>query len=299
MNCFQISTPQLLILLLGWVAFGCAERIVAQDANATESAKPLKVLLVAGGCCHDYATQTQLLKQGIEKRIRAEVTIAYNPDTTARAKFEVYESDDWADAYDVILHDECSSDVQERPYIDRILAAHRRGVPAVNLHCAMHSYRSGDFRNPVELGADNAAWYEMLGVQSTAHGPRVPIDVRIISTSQHPITLGISDWTTVDEELYNNVRIFDSAVALLTGDQLIPAKGKGKKNGDAQSQTAHAVVAWTNEYGPNKTKIFSTSLGHVNDTVADDRYLDLVTRGLLWTTGNLTSEGKPADKLAR
>ena len=27
---------------------------------------------------------------------------------------------------------------------------------------------------------------------------------------------------------------------------------------------------------------------------SDPRYLDLVTRGLLWTTGHLTEDGKPA-----
>jgi len=55
------------------------------------------------------------------------------------------------------------------------------------------------------------------------------------------------------------------------------------------------VVAWTNEYGPKKTRIFSTSLGHNNDTVADGRYLDLVCRGILWTTGNLAADGTPAE----
>ena len=34
-------------------------------------AKPLKVLLITGGCCHDYKTQTELLKKGIEERIHA------------------------------------------------------------------------------------------------------------------------------------------------------------------------------------------------------------------------------------
>ena len=59
----------------------------------------------------------------------------------------------------------------------------------------------------------------------------------------------------------------------------------------AKPQVAKAAVVWANEYGPKKTKIFSTSLGHNNETVADDRYLDLVSRGLLWTTGNLTEDG--------
>ncbi len=46
-----------------------------------------------------------------------------------------------------------------------------------------------------------------------------------------------------------------------------------------------AVVVWTNEY--HGTRVFSTTIGHFDETVADDRYLDLVTRGLLWTCKKL------------
>ena len=53
------------------------------------------------------------------------------------------------------------------------------------------------------------------------------------------------------------------------------------------------VVVWTNEYN-GKAKVFGTTLGHNNATVQDPRYLDLVTRGLLWSTGHLTDDGKPA-----
>ena len=54
---------------------------------------------------------------------------------------------------------------------------------------------------------------------------------------------------------------------------------------NAKGTEVEAVVAWTNHYGPNKTRIFSTTIGHNNETVADDRYLELVTRGILWATG--------------
>lgn len=260
---------------------------------------PLRVLIVAGGCCHDYATQTELLKAGIEKRIRANVTVEFNPSKGTNATFAIYESDDWADGYDVVLHDECSASVTEPAYVKRILDAHKNGVPAVNLHCAMHSYRWGDFREPVEIGADNAGWYEMIGLQSTGHGPQSPIDVSY-SDSNHPITRGLKNWRTVNEELYNNVRVHAGATALATGDQLQqPRKRELKQNPDAKARQANAVVVWTNEYGPSKTKIFSTTLGHNNDTVADDRYLDIVARGLLWATGNLRDDGTPSEAYAR
>ena len=264
----------------------------AQDSGQSKKADPLKVLLVAGGCCHDYATQTKLLKEGIEKRIHAEVTIVFNPSKGTDTRFEIYEKDNWAQGYDVVLHDECSAKVTEKPYVDRILAAHRNGTPAVNLHCAMHSYRWGDYRAPVEPGADNAGWYEMLGIQSTSHGPQSPIDVLY---SDSPILKGLENWTTIKEELYNNVRVFDGAEVLANGKQLqSPNKRALKANPNAKPREANAVVVWTNLYGPDKTKIFSTTLGHNNETVGDDRYLDLVLRGVLWTTGNLTKDGKAA-----
>ncbi|MCO8123403.1 ThuA domain-containing protein [Stieleria sp. TO1_6] len=264
------------------------------SVQAQTPAKPLQVLLVAGGCCHDYAAQTKLLKAGIEKRINAEVTVEFNPSNGTDARFAIYESDDWAKSYDVVIHDECSASVTERPYVDRILAAHKSGVPAVNLHCAMHSYRWGDFRQPVEIGADNAGWYEMIGVQSTGHGPQSPIDVSY-EVADHPVTKGMQNWTTINEELYNNVRVFGNADVLAKGVQVQqPRKRELQQNPNAKPSEATAVVVWTNTYGPNQTKIFSTTLGHNNDTVGDDRYLDLVTRGLLWSTNHLDADGNPA-----
>ena len=295
---FSMMSCRLLAVFVVFVASvpGMAGRLAAAAEQA--GPQPLKVLVVAGGCCHDYATQTKLLREGIEARVHAAVEVIYNPDTTVKARFPIYESDGWARDFDVIVHDECSAGVTERPYVDRILKAHRDGVPAVNLHCAMHSYRWGDFRKPVEAGADNAGWYEMIGLQSTGHGPQSPIDV---AYEMHPITAGLASWTTINEELYNNIQVYPSATVLASGKQLQkPRRKKGEPvDPEAKPTEATAVVAWVNEYGPNKTRIFSTSLGHNNETVGDDRYLDLVSRGLLWATGKLSDDGEPVAGYAK
>ena len=284
----------IVVLLLGLFA------VVARGIRAKEDVKPLRVLIVAGGCCHDYAGQSNMLKTGIESRIKAEVTVEFNPDKSTKALFKSYDKDNWADKYDVILHDECSASVTDKVLVKRILDAHRKGTPAVNVHCAMHSYRWGDFREPVKLSDNNAGWYEMLGLQSTGHGPQSPIDIKF-ENSSHPITKGLENWTTVNEELYNNVQVFDGAKALAKGTQLQkPRKKKGKKTDpNAKAKEVTAVVAWTNEYGPNKTRIFSTTIGHNTETVIDDRYLDLVTRGLLWVTKNIKDDGSPAEGYGR
>ena len=259
-------------LLLPLLAAVCLP-LFSQPTSAADASKPLRVMLITGGCCHDYAKQKDILKAGIEKRANIEVVQVHTADSSTKARFPELEKPDWAQGYDVIVHDECSADVKDMPYVENILAAHKNGTPAVNLHCAMHSYRTG---TPI--------WFEFIGLQSTGHGPQLPIEITY-EQSGHPIIKGLENWTTLKEELYNNVKVFDGTVVLARGSQ--GEAGKAADNG--------AVIAWTTEYGPKKTRTFSTTLAHNNDTVADDRYLDLVTRGILWAAGKLGDDGKPAE----
>ena len=123
------------------------------------------------------------------------------------------------------------------------------------------------------------------------HGPQQPIAITFTDKS-HPVTTGLADWTTINEELYNNVQIL-GAKTLATGLQKVPEK-KDKKGKVTPASEANATVAWTNEFGPKKTRIFSTTIGHNNATVEDARYLDLVARAVLWSVDKLDAEGKPA-----
>ncbi len=251
--------------------------------------KPLRVLVVAGGCCHDYANQKEFLKKGIEARVNATVEVAYDPTKSTKPLFELFKNPDWGKNYDVVVHDECAADITDQAYVANIVNAHKNGLPAVNLHCAMHSYRWGNYREPVKAGADNASWFEMLGLQSTGHGPQQPIAITY-TDKDSPIVKGLADWTTVNEELYNNVQIL-TAKTLAQGTQKVPER-KDKKGNVTPAQEVTAVVVWTNEFGPKKTRIFSTTIGHNNATVEDARYLDLVARGLLWSVGKLEADGK-------
>lgn len=271
--------------------------LVGLTSTLAAEQKPLRVLVVAGGCCHDYANQKDILKKGIEARLNATVEVAYVDikDKNFKGKatqpiFEVYKNADWAKNFDVVVHDECAADVTDQAYVANIVNAHRNGLPAVNLHCAMHSYRWGKFQEPVKAGADNASWYEMLGLQSTGHGPQQPIAIAF-TDKENPIVKGLVDWTTVNEELYNNVQVL-TAKGLANGTQKIAEK-KDKAGKVTPAKEVTSIVVWTNEFGPNKTRVFSTTIGHNNATVEDARYLDLVTRGLLWSCGKLDESGKP------
>jgi len=254
--------------------------------------KPLRVLVVAGGCCHDYANQKEFLKKGIEARVNATVEVAYDPTKTTKPLFELFKNPDWGKNYDVVVHDECAADITDQAYVANIVNAHKNGLPAVNLHCAMHSYRWGNYKAAVKPGDNNASWFEMLGLQSSGHGPQQPIAIAYTDKS-HPIATGLADWTTINEELYNNVQILGGK-PLANGTQK-GAEKKDKKTGQViPAKDTTSVVIWTNEFGPNKTRIFSTTIGHNNATVEDARYLDLVARGVLWSVGKLEADGKPA-----
>ena len=74
----------------------------AGPASAADDSKPLKVLLVTGGCCHDYAKQKDLLKKGIEVRANAQVDIIFVADDSTHPQLPIYGHPDYAKGYDVV-----------------------------------------------------------------------------------------------------------------------------------------------------------------------------------------------------
>jgi len=260
-NVFRIATVLALwaatLLGLEWI----------EPAQAQDKPKLIRALLVIGGCCHDYAKQKEILTKGISARAHVEWVVSYDPDKGTKHLNPVYENPDWAKDFDVVVHDECCSDVSDLAIINRILEPHRNGLPGVVLHCGMHSYRTKGWNEKT----GTTPWFEFTGLPSTNHAAQLPIAITFIDKDS-PITKDMADWTTINEELYNNSagKLLDTARPLARGKQ-------GKSD---------YVVAWTNNY-MNKTKVFATTLGHNNETVADARYLDLVTRGLLWSVDKL------------
>lgn len=248
-----------------------------------QDAKPLKVLLITGGCCHDYAKQKDILKKGIEERINAVVDQVHTDDKGTKPPLAIFGNPDYAKGYDIVIHDECAADIKDPKVVEGVIAPHRDGIPGVNLHCAMHCYRVGNPSKPHESGTPEAMWFDYLGLQSSGHGPQLPITIEVTDAA-NPVTKSIVGWVTGKEELYNNIKVHPGATALATGKQ-----GDGDKKGQNNS-----VIVWTNEYGAKKTKVFSTTLAHNNTTVEDPKYLDLVTNGVLWATGKLGADGKPA-----
>ena len=259
--------------------------LAALSVTGAEPPKPLRALLITGGCCHDYPKQKDILKQGLEARMYIVVDQVHTDDKTTKPPLPILGNADYAKGYDVVIHDECGDALNDPATIAAVLAPHRAGLPGVNLHCAVHSYRVGNPNTKTKAGDERSAWFDCLGLQSSGHGPQEPIELNF-TIAKHPTTAGFTNWTTIKEELYNNVQIFPATIPLVRGKQIIKKKTKDADGTEkVTEQAVETVVAWANEYG--KARVFSTTIGHNNATVGDARYLDLVTRGLLWSCGKL------------
>ena len=187
----------------------------AKDKVKPAEVKPIKALLVLGGCCHDYAKQKDILTKGISARANVEVTIAYDPDTTTKHLNPVYNNPDWAKGYDVVIHDECSADVKDMAIVERILQAAQGRV------CRAWCCTAGCTATAPRAGPRVVTpWFEFTGLQTTGHGAQLPIDVSFVD-KESPITKGMADWTTINEELYNNIagKVLDTAHPLARGKQ--------------------------------------------------------------------------------
>lgn len=234
---------------------------------SAESAEPINALMITGGGWHDYEAQKTILSEGLSARTNIDWTIDHEGGVDSSAKISRHENTDWAGQFDVVVYDMCFSGVTDDEWIERITETHHEtGLPAVFLHCAIHSYRG-----------KTEKWFEFGGVTSHRHEKHRPFTVENLRP-EHPIMRAFPEsWRTPQGELYEIVKIWPNSTPLAH------AYGVDTER--------HHVNIWTNHYG--KARVFGTTIGHHNETVAAPEYLDLVTRGLLWSVDKLGADGEP------
>ena len=133
----------------------------------------------------------------------------------------------------------------------------------------MHSYRNA------AVGAD--AWRELIGVTSRSHEQKRAVNA-ITVNGDHPVMKGFpKEWQTPNGELYKIEKIWPNCIPL--------AEAYGE-----DTQLDHTVI-WLNTFG--RARVFGTSLGHHNETMNNEVWLDLVARGLLWSVDKIRPNGKP------
>ncbi len=251
---------RLLPIFLALVSFLAPLTRAADTTKPAASAKPIRALLITGGCCHDYDFQAKALTEGLKKFGDITWTIVNEGGKTTRGEIKLYDNPDWAKPYDVVVHNECFADTDNLAYISKIVAAHRAGTPAVVIHCAMHTYRA--------LKEDT--WREFLGVTSRRHDHQSNYPVRPV-LADHPALKDFPApaWTTPMDELYVIEKLWPTAKAL--------AVAKSEKDGND-----YACI-WTNSY--HGTRVFGTTFGHSNATWSDPAFITLLAHGLHWAAG--------------
>lgn len=225
-----------------------------------KSDRPIRALLVTGGCCHDYAFQSkQLIKAAEERNVPVNWTVVNEGGKGTRAEIDLYKNANWAEGFDVVVHNECFANTDNPEYIRRITKAHHAGANAVVIHCAMHTYRAAKIDD----------WREFLGVTSRRHEHQSRYEV-VVTAKDHWITKCIEPgYKTPKDELYVIEKVWPNTKVLATSVS-------------ERTSKPHAVV-WTNRYG--KARVFGTTYGHSNATFSDKTFLDLLVRGMAWSAG--------------
>lgn len=248
---------RLFVLFLGLTVSSA----VGETSRADEP-DPLNVLLITSGCCHDYDFQAKAMQLATEKAgIPAVWTVVNEGGKGTEAEIDFYGKDDWSKGFDVVVHNECFAKTTNPEYIRSITQVHKAGVPAVVIHCAMHTYRDADIDD----------WREFLGVTSRRHEHQARYGIKI-AAPEHPIMRDFPEaHTSAMDELYVIEKVWPNTTVLATSD----SQKTGKTN----------PVIWINQYGD--ARVFGTTYGHSRETFEDDVYLETLVRGMLWAAGRL------------
>ena len=73
------------------VTLMCLTVLAGPRVIPDEPARPIRALLVAGGCCHDYEKQKDILTRGLSHRANIQWTIAYDSNGTTYHKNPIYD----------------------------------------------------------------------------------------------------------------------------------------------------------------------------------------------------------------
>lgn len=232
-----------------------------QDPDSALS-KKLRVLLVTSGCCHDYDFQTLQIQKAFDaSNVECDWTVVAEGGKGTKAQISLYDNEDWADSFDLVIHNECFADTKDNDYIARIANGHRRGTPAIVIHCAMHTYRN----------ADTDQWREFLGVTSRHHEHQSNYPVEVLEP-QHPIMADFpADWMSPKDELYVIETVWPNTVPLAVATS-------------ERDQRQHACF-WINQFGD--ARVFGTTFGHSNETFENEVFLRALVRGGLWAANRL------------
>ncbi len=255
--------------MLSATVFAMAALMAVPAVQAEED--PIQLLQVTGGGWHDYEEQQHILSEGITERLDVEVDTFYYDGEVEALEIEFFEDPAWIEGYDVVMYNKCwAANVEggEGWVVEHIITPHvENDIPAVFVHGTLHSYRFHD---------DAEEWHRFIGVSSFEHQEHVPFTVEHARRGDflevgpdHPIIADMPlPWETPHGELYWIVDVFEDTTPLA--------------HAEGTDEEYHPVI-WINRY--EGLRNFGTSIGHHNETMEHPVFLDMLSRGILWSVG--------------
>ncbi|MEM1113531.1 MAG: ThuA domain-containing protein [Pseudomonadota bacterium] len=250
-----------------------------------------KVLYVTHepGRWHDYSAQLASMQQ-LATQEGWSLTVATGDAAEAHAFLRTPE---FARNHDAVVYNLCFAASRDLEAMTNLIAQTEiLGVPAVLVHCAMHSwwgtFKAGQAIPGNTLGKARAdrkllaewqetgnttplpAWGDFSGVASTKHGRKKPIQLSAVAI--HPITIDLpANYQTSKTELYNNHYLTPDVQPLLIGKQ-----GRDE-----------AIVMWLAPRGAGQ--VLGLTLGHDQAEWEDPVFLKLLANGINFLTGSAST----------
>ncbi len=265
----------------------------SKETSTPDPITPLKVLYITHypGKYHDYKAQTESIMGLLPKLANVEVTLKTE---NIEGTYKLLKAPDFAKGYDAIIYNLCMAHNEDMEMAHNMIEQTRtNGVPAVLIHCAMHtfwvSFGTVDSRKGKNQPALKKAWSEnhsgvpfpdwskFTGLNTKKHDHQRSYATKR-ATPLHPIVKKFPEgWVIDKDELYQNVEFHDTATAVLNAFSV-------------ESNKDH-VIAWVNKVG--ESQVFATTLGHGLETFDQMEFHQLIANGLLFVTDRLTEEGDP------
>ncbi len=239
-----------------------AEEIIEAVTEA-----PLRVLLLSGANNHNWKATTPEIKRILENSGRFEVDVLEQTHTMTAALL--------AD-YDVLVSN-------FNTFVARYKSPRDPGWTADTKQAYIEFVSRGGGHVVVHAGSSSFYnWPEYQDLVSTSfrvgqtdHGTRHEFPVRL-DVSDHPITRGMSAFTTFDE-LWHDAPVPDDATILASAYSAPASRGSGH----------YESVAMVKPYGAGRS--FTLLLGHDTRAMENSAFQTLLTRGTEWAaTGNVT-----------
>src|SRR5215207_9453674 len=91
----------ILLVAVALCAAGCG------TASGPMAKRPLRALLITGGCCHNYKLQSEALTNAVARLAPVRWKIIHEGGSGTQAMLPLYDDPNWAKGFDVVVHNEC------------------------------------------------------------------------------------------------------------------------------------------------------------------------------------------------